>query len=194
MSVSPDDLMRYHDGDLPPERAREVERAIEHDEAARERLAALRQLGALTRLWAEERSAAGGDIARGVMDRIAREDRAAEVARRRVLHRAVPAGASLLAAAAVALFVAFDRPRAHTDSVQTLASSQARGPVATESAAPRVAELPPAAVAGPAVAIEAVDFGESHGSIFVVSSERGDVPVVWLSDGPAIKAPRTHPL
>jgi hypothetical protein len=39
-----------------------------------------------------------------------------------------------------------------------------------------------ASVTGPAVAIEAVDFGTHAGTVFVVESGDGQTPVVWLDD------------
>jgi hypothetical protein len=47
-------------------------------------------------------------------------------------------------------------------------------------AAPGLPEL--ALVPKPSVAIEAVDFGDSVGTVFVVEAQGGVTPVVWLAD------------
>ena len=196
MSISPRDLMRYHDGELSPGEARDIEQALDDDDEAQEHLLALEQLGDLTRAWAEQRSADQVNLVDGVMARIERQK--SEPSPLAPARRAAPIVASVLAlAAAAALFVTLRRPVAER-AVPTQPSAHSVrlvDPKPSPSEA-RSADAPLAepAVPAPAVAIEAVDFGENHGSIFVVSSASGDTPVVWLSEGPAISPPRTHPL
>ena len=102
MTVSLEELMRYHDGELSPEEASRVERALACDENARAELRAFELTGELVRDYAEKRSAAHADLVDGVMERIAR-DRASRQTR---AQRLLPLAASALAlAAAVSIFV-----------------------------------------------------------------------------------------
>lgn len=201
MSIDPRELMRYYDGDLSSEEERKLEHALENDEAAREHLLATRQVGEAVRAWAERRSAGQQDLVGDVMARVdgARPARAGSGIRS--LPRALPIAASALAvAAAIAVFAGTRRPSpaGHDEAVPAapqniiVRSSAELAPRAAETGQPVRASK--AASFSPAVSIEAVDFGDSHGSIFVLSSETYDTPVVWLSEGPAISAPRTHPL
>lgn len=187
--------MRYYDGELSPAEAEQVERLLARDEIARARLAETERLGDAIRHWAELRANAQGDLTEAVMARIDAEN-APRPRRAGASLRVLPVVASALAlAAAIAIFVSkrsSPDERGLVPGVARPAPSLQAGSDASVREVAVGSRVAP--VAAPAVSIETVDFGDGHGSIFVVSSERGDTPVVWLSDDPAISPQRTHPL
>jgi len=192
------ELMRLHDGELSAQDAAELERSLSDQD--REILAGLEQLGtALRGLEREEVSRFAG-VADSVMDAIEAAERpAAKVVplaprvesdpglprsrRRRSGSAAVVIGGlGLAAAAAAALWLGtpVEGPRA----ASPVASSVVAPPTPAETVRPApepVAELAEED-ADPAATIEAVDFGNQGGSIFMVPAGAESTPVVWLVD------------
>ena len=157
------ELMRFHDGELSPGELAVFRERLERDAGLRSKLRALGQTGELVREWAEARSD-GFDIADQVMARIdaPRRSRAVELW--------LPAAAAVALAAAVTLMVA-----GRSAPVDRPAPAAALSPHTPRT----TAALP---IREPSVAIESVDFGEKPGTIFMVSGEGGETPVIWLTD------------
>lgn len=178
------DVVLLHDGEIEPEeRARVLERL------GRAERRHLRQLAALSEL-VRDVAASQVEPPADTVDRIvtfvaahAPQQAAPSVTlgRRRVLLMRARLRASLCAglfaaAAAVGLWLG--------------------GPSRTAPGVPEVgaALRAPGRTAAPeSAAIEAVDFGAGEGTIFVLESETGRTPVVWLFDGTG-EAARAHPL
>jgi hypothetical protein len=169
--------MRYHDGELEDEPAREVERQLATDPEACRVLEALSGLGDAVRA-AEHRPGIGPDLADQVMQRIS-ADRARSGSR--LWRRTVPvATAALAAAAAVGLWLSTGKDAERPpDAVSSLVVPSSQQPTLPE---PVAAVL--ALDNGPAVAIENVEFGERTGTIFMVPGNEQETAVVWLSDDP----------
>ena len=182
MSISREQLMRYHDGELSEADARLVEAALDQDHALLEELDAYSELGSFVRAW--DRASAGKlasfDVSESVMA-------ALEPPRARV-HSLLPRIATWvsLGAAIAAGSVLVVRSWSAAPLPPAGAPSAERTELAPPSASPPelAAEL---AIIGeepkPAPAtIESVDFGSNAGEVFVVSTDSSETPVVWMPD------------
>jgi len=104
--------------------------------------------------------------------------------------------ASAALAAAVALVVRSTDPQggppgpAARSAAAVAPSSRSEAPASARAEAAFADPLESA----PAVAIEAVDFGARHGTIFMVGTGATSTPVVWVMDEPASSGGRMEPL
>ncbi|HTA91993.1 MAG TPA: hypothetical protein VK745_20580 [Polyangiaceae bacterium] len=191
MSVSRELLMRYHDGAVSEEEALTVEEALEHEPALLEELEAYSELGSFVRAWGEARSEHEIDIADSVMACIdASEASEASVPAPRVasvhslwprvatwvsLGAAIAAGSVLVARSWSAPPVPHGPHAAAAGEQATLAAPSAVAPPDVSAALEEEPKEPPAT-------IESVDFGKNNGTVFVVSTDSADTPVVWTPD------------
>jgi len=183
VSVSRELLMRYHDGAVSEAEARLVEEAIEIDPALLEELEAYSELGSFVRVWAEANTDQQFDIADSVMSALEPAKPRARVSS--LLPRLatwVSLGAAI-AAGSVLVARSWSAPPAVTGGSHAAgAADQAALSVPASSAAPEVSaaleEEPPP----PPATIESVDFGKNTGSVFVVSTDSSETPVVWMPD------------
>ncbi len=186
------DLMRLHDGEFGPEEASELERSLSPED--RRVLAGLEQIGDVIRAYEPEALDRFDGVADQVMASLGRVDNVValgprvEIATetlgpRRARARSGPVvaiGLALAAAAAAALWMTTPGgpSPASTASVAPLLAPAPQTPVADPSS-------PPAATdddADLAATIEAVDFGNRAGTIFMVPAGDQSTPVVWLVD------------
>lgn len=186
MSVSREQLMRYHDGDLPEAEAREVEAAIEQEPALLEELEAYSELGSFVRAW--DQANAGKLASFDVTDSVLA---ALEPPRARV-HSLLPRIAtwvSLSAAIAAGSVLV----------VRSWSAAPMAPPGAGSGESAEHGELAPPTASAPGLAavlaavgeelpklppatIESVDFGSNTGEVFVVSTDSSETPVVWMPD------------
>ena len=199
---SDESLMRYFDGEVEGDEAREIEAWLETSPRGRLLLLGYGRIGDAVRAIGEDLGTGGADVADAVMSRIGEPvklEANAPVKPRGRLRRwtaAVPAiGLAVAAAAAVALYLRPPTVPSHTAS----ATSVAR--VLSGNASSVIETAPPAAVAAVPEAgatIEAVDFGGIAGSIFMVPSDQSpddtETPVVWLMDDAEPNEGRMTPL
>lgn len=180
------DLMRLHDSELSEEEAAQLE--LELTESELRVLEGLEDLGERIRV-------ANGHESLDLTDSImARLDEPAQLApesakpapvrelRPRSNGAWVAGGLALAAAAVVAFWFTNQRheaPAVAQKPAPTVAPAPAPEPLPKEAVAELV--LPEDEVA-PAASIEAVDFGNSNGTIFMVPSGEETTPVVWLAD------------
>lgn len=188
------DLMRLHDGELPPDEAASVEAYLRADPQALATLERFERVGELVRELADKRGAGGTTIADSVMASIER-DRAARPTMP-AWRRIAPIGAAVLAMAAAAALVVranapHERPASRVVAVAHLPAAQ---PVPASASVPPGAVAPEAEEAVPSVAIESVDFGARDGTIFMVQNGESETPVVWLMDDSAVPGGRIEPL
>ncbi len=175
-------VMHYHDGELEPLAARQVERRLAWDAEQRCYLAALETIGDGVR-DAVRQATPAIDLTEQIMARVSSERASAEEPSwgrtrllvpspswRRKITLALGVGlGSTAALAAGALFWL---------SVGMPSDSEAE---VTMTARALELELPPASDAS-GVAIESVDFGMGGGSIFMVQAGQTPTPVVWLTE------------
>ena len=179
MSLSREQLMAYHDGELSEAEARAVEAALEHEPELSEELEAYGELGRFVRALdqANTSKVAAFDVSASVMA-------ALEPPRARVhsllpriatwvsLGAAIAAGSVLVIRSWSAPPVAPGGPRAGE-----------RAELSIASAVPELAAVLPGDEAKPSPAtIESVDFGSNTGTVFVVSTDSSETPVVWMPD------------
>lgn len=201
--LSPEELMQYYDGELPPDRMRAVAARLAESPEARHRLLDLEVLGAAVRAAVEMRAESAPDLTESVLRRLDE----APPGQLRVLSGGTkaPVGSPRLAGAtAAAIGVLAAAAAVGGLWLTTRGESPAAGSLARRHEPARSAEpaVPPAAGLGaervaahdPAVAIETVDFGEKPGSIFMVAGQSEVTPVVWLVDDPAPDGDRMEPL
>jgi hypothetical protein len=183
MSVSRELLMRYHDGAVSEAEARLVEEAIEIDPALLEELEAYSELGSFVRVWAESNTDKQFDIADSVMSAL---EAPKPVARVHALLPRVATWLSLgaaIAAGSVLVARSWSAPPAVTGGSHAAgAADQAALSVPASSAAPEVSAALEEEPAPPPATIESVDFGKNTGSVFVVSTDSSETPVVWMPD------------
>ncbi|MEO7038273.1 MAG: hypothetical protein ABI548_30165 [Polyangiaceae bacterium] len=188
MSVSRELLMRFHDGEVTEAEARLVEEALDEDPAQLDELEAYSELGSFVRAWGESRSEKQLDIADHVM-RALEPSVPAPSARVHSLWPRVATWVSLSAAiAAGSVLVARSwsaPPMTHNSASAGAAAQAALGAaalVASGSAAPEVSAALEAEPPPPPATIESVDFGKNTGTVFVVSTDSSQTPVVWIPD------------
>ncbi|HYQ47052.1 MAG TPA: zf-HC2 domain-containing protein [Polyangiaceae bacterium] len=186
MTVTREQLMRYHDGELSPSEARVVEAAIEQTPSLLEELDAYSELGSFVRAWDQSSASkhAAFDVTESVMS-------ALEPPRARVhsllpriatwvsLGAAIAAGSVLVVRSWSAPPVPPRSPSATQAEHSGLASPSASVPELSAVLAAAAEEerepLPPAT-------IESVDFGSNTGEVFVLSTDSSETPVVWMPD------------
>jgi anti-sigma factor RsiW len=202
VSISREQLMRYHDGELPEAEALVVEAAIEREPALLEELEAYSELGNFVRAWDQVNAnkLASFDVTGSVMA-------ALEPPRARV-HSLLPRIATWvsLSAAIAAGSVLVVRSWSAAPNAPVGAPSAEHAELAPPSASAAELTLPEltlpeltlpdlAAALGaedlgvgteqpkpPPATIESVDFGSNTGEVFVVSTDSSETPVVWMPD------------
>ena len=183
MSVSRELLMRYHDGAVSEAEAHLVEEAIESDPALLEELEAYSELGSFVRVWAEANTDKHFDIADSVVSAIEPSKPSARVSS--LLPRIatwVSLGAAI-AAGSVLVARSWSAPPAVIGGPHAAgAADQAALSAPVSSAAPEVSAALEEEPAPPPATIESVDFGKNTGSVFVVSTDSSETPVVWMPD------------
>ncbi len=195
--------MRYHDAEVSEAEARVVEAALEQSPALLEELEAYAELASFVRASSRARTASAVqsfDIADSVMAALEPRPRVAPRPSARV-QSLLPRLATWvsLGAAVAAGSVLVVRSWSAPVSSSTYGEHGARGsqaaasehaPAAPPPAAPDLSAAPEFAAAlqgeevpklDPAV-IESVDFGSNTGSVFVVSTDSSETPVVWMPD------------
>jgi len=188
VSVSREQLMRYHDGELPEAEARVVEAALEQEPALLEELEAYSELASFVRAWDQSHTAklAAFDVSANVMA-------ALEPPRARV-HSLLPRiatwvslSAAIAAGSALVVRSWSTAPLAPPGAASGETSERIESPKSAPSAS--VPSL--SAVLGvmdeeqpkpPPATIESVDFGSNAGEVFVVSTDSSETPVVWMPD------------
>jgi anti-sigma factor RsiW len=191
VNVSRELLMRYHDGAVSEAEANEVEEALEHEPALLEELEAYSELGSFVRAWGEARSEHEIDIADSVMAKIqALEPPPSPAVRVATVHSIWPRVATWvsLGAAIAAGSVLVVRSWSAPPGMPRGAHAAGTGDQAA-LAAPSAAVAPPDVSAAleeepkePPATIESVDFGKTNGTVFVVSTDSADTPVIWMPD------------
>jgi len=190
VNVSRELLMRYHDGAVSEEEAVSVEEALEQEPALLEELEAYSELGSFVRAWAERRSEHEIDIADSVMTKIEELEppRVAAPVKLPPVHSIWPRVAtwvSLSAAIAAGVMLVFRswsaphaEPGAHAPSAAEPSAQVAGAAVAPPDVSAALEEEPK----DPPATIESVDFGKTSGTVFVVSTDSAETPVVWTPD------------
>jgi anti-sigma factor RsiW len=197
VSVSREQLMRYHDGELSEAEACRVELAIDNDPALLEELEAYGEVGSFVRAWAQTNASklASFDVSDSVLS-------ALEPPRARVhsllpriatwvsLSAAIAAGSVLVVRSWSAAPLpppsvgsgehaehaqqgSLTAPSASAAELSVAAVLEAVGQVGEEEREPS----PP-----PPATIESVDFGTNTGEVFVLSTDSSETPVVWMPD------------
>lgn len=202
------DLMKLHDGELSAEEIEALERELGDDDLAL--LEGLEQVGDVVRALAEDQGGAADGIADGVMAELERDGRVAprlevlpggSAGDQGELPKPRAGGASALPfvagamalAAAVLLYIGFaNRPNEPGPVARPTAAEPATPAVATALTPEPLAGAVAEEEAAPAASIEAVDFGNQPGSIFMVPAGDETTPVVWLVDEPT--SARMEPL
>ena len=198
MTVSRELLMRYHDAEVSEAEAREVEAALDREPALLEELEAYAELGNFVRAASDMRAVQSFDITGSVMaaiervpKRVARTSSRPAARVQSLLPRVatwVSLGAAI-AAGAVLVARSWSAPPVHVGARGSHAVSAEHSP-ASASAAPDLSAAPELAAALqaeeepklPPATIESVDFGGNTGSVFVVSTDSSETPVVWMPD------------
>jgi len=186
VSVSREQLMRYHDGELSEADARLVEAALEQEPASLEELEAYSELGSFIRAsnQSNESKVMSFDIADSLLS-------ALEPPRARVhsllpriatwvsLGAAIAAGSVLVVRSwsAPPLTPAAIRSGEHAALTQSASPSASAPELAAVQAAVEEEAPPP-----PPATIESVDFGSNTGEVFVLSTDSSETPVVWMPD------------
>lgn len=200
MTVSRELLMRYHDAEVSEAEARQVEAALEQAPALLEELEAYSELGRFVRASTESSATSAVesfDIADSVMTAIASRPQrvvARPVARVQPLLPRIATWVTLGAAIAAGCMLVV-RSWSAPPSRGAHGQHSARGESAEQapapaSAAPDLSAAPEFAAALqaeeepklPPATIESVDFGGNTGSVFVVSTDSSETPVVWMPD------------
>jgi len=185
VSVSREQLMRYHDGELSDAEARVVEAAIEREPGLLEELEAYSELGSFVRAWDQANASklASFDVTASVMA-------ALEPPRARVhsllpriatwvsLSAAIAAGSVLVVRSWSAAPIAPPGAPSHDSAEHAEASPSASAPELSAVFGSADEEQPK----GPPATIESVDFGSNAGEVFVVSTDSSETPVVWMPD------------
>ena len=182
MSVSRELVMRYFDGEVSGEEARQVEAALEQEPALMVELESYSEVAKHVRTWSAGRAQGSFDVSESVMRAI--EPRQARVhslmpriATWLSLGAAVAAGSMLVVRSWSSAHVSGARqqpPPAFVAAEQPLSSASAAAPEVS-AALEEEPKLPPAT-------IESVDFGTNSGTVFVVSTDSSETPVVWMPE------------
>jgi len=190
VSISREQLMRYHDGELSEAEARVVEAAIEQEPALLEELDAYSDLGSFMRAW--DQSNANKVVSFDIADRVLA---AIEPPRARV-HSLLPRIATwvslgaAIAAGSVLVVRSWSAPRVAPAArsaeqaehvIPAAPSASVQQQVEELSAVLAAAAEEERQAAAPAT-IESVDFGSNTGEVFVLSTDTSETPVVWMPD------------
>jgi negative regulator of sigma E activity len=186
VSISREQLMRYHDGELSEADARLVEAALEREPALLEELDAYSDLGSFMRAW--DQSNANKVVSFDIADSVLA---ALEPPRARV-HSLLPRIATwvslgaAIAAGSVLVVRSWSAPPPAPAGVRSAEHAVLSGSAAPSASAAELAaveeerallEPPP-----PPATIESVDFGSNTGEVFVLSTDTSETPVVWMPD------------
>jgi anti-sigma factor RsiW len=194
VTVSRELLMRYHDAEASEAEAREVEAALEREPALLEELEAYAELGNFMRASHDSRAVQSFDISDSVMAAIEPQPKrgVGQGARVHALLPRIATWVSLgaaIAAGSVLVARSWSAPATHAGPRGAHAGSGEQSS-ASASAAPGLSAAPELAAALeaeeepklPPATIESVDFGGNMGSVFVVSTDSSETPVVWMPD------------
>jgi anti-sigma factor RsiW len=196
VTVSRELLMRYHDAEVSEAEARLVEAALEQEPALLEELEAYAELGQFVRVSSDSRAVQSFDISESVMAAIAPMPKRVSVSRPPArVHSLLPRIATwvslgaAIAAGSVLVARSWSAPASPVGGGGAHAVAGAHSP-ASPSAAPDLSAAPELAAALqaeeepklPPATIESVDFGGNTGSVFVVSTDSSETPVVWMPD------------
>ncbi|MBK7583544.1 MAG: hypothetical protein IPI67_25550 [Myxococcales bacterium] len=196
------ELMQLHDGELSEAEAAELEASLSDDE--RRVASGIEQLGDVVRALSASRTDDFESLTDAVMAAVDAEPAPStnvvalprvEVAasqpgskrQRRAPSAWVLVGGLALAAAA-ALLIWMNTPTSSPTAPAPLAVTPPSLPVPEPASATPAGDPAPELVeedSAPAASIEAVDFGNQPGSIFMVPAGEETTPVVWLVDDPA---------
>jgi anti-sigma factor RsiW len=188
MNVSRELLMRYHDGAVSEEEALLVEEALEQEPALLEELEAYSELGSFVRAWGEARSEHEIDIADSVMAEIQALEappapRAASVT---AIWPRIATWVSLgaaIAAGSVLVVRSWSAPPGAPRGAHAVGAGDQAALIAPSALAPPdVSAALEDEPKEPPATIESVDFGKNNGTVFVVSTDSADTPVVWMPD------------
>jgi anti-sigma factor RsiW len=174
-------VMLHYDGELDPERTREVERLLARDPEARRLLEQLQRVGSLLRA-ADAARAPKVDLTPRILERVFGSEmgeRRAALSPSRKKEHLVPRlawGAAALAAAAAVGVMLGRSPSEHVPGVASRAHS-----TQTTAAVARSESIDSDAQEG-TVSVETVDFGASQGAIFLVPGAEKSMLVVWTLD------------
>jgi len=188
--VSRELLMRYHDGAVSEEEAVCVEEALEQEPALLEELEAYSELGSFVRAWAERRSEHEIDIADSVMAKIEALEppSVATPVNLAPVHSIWPRVATwvslsaAIAAGAMLVFRSWSAPHVQPGAHAPSAAEPSAQVAATAVAPPDVSAALEEEPKDPPATIESVDFGKTSGTVFVVSTDSAETPVVWTPD------------
>ena len=188
MKFSRELLMRYHDGEVSEAEARDVEAALEQEPALLEELEAYAELGSFVRTWGEVSSQGHLDIADSVMSALEqRPDLRVQSRPTARVHSLLPRIATwvslgaAIAAGSVLVVRSWSAPRPKPGAAHAVPT----GYVVASAAAPEMSAGLGLAEEEPKPApatIESVDFGTNTGTVFVVSTDSSETPVVWMPD------------
>jgi len=182
--------MRYHDGAVSEEEAVCVEEALEQEPALLEELEAYSELGSFVRAWAERRSEHEIDIADSVMAKIEALEppSVATPVKLAPVHSIWPRVATwvslsaAIAAGAMLVFRSWSAPHVQPGAHAPSAAEPSAQVAATAVAPPDVSAALEEEPKDPPATIESVDFGKTSGTVFVVSTDSAETPVVWTPD------------
>jgi anti-sigma factor RsiW len=203
VSISREQLMRYHDGELSEAEARRVESAIDQDPALLEELEAYSELGSFVRVWDQSNASklASFDISESVLSvieppRVRVHSLLPRIATWVSLSAAIAAGSVLV----VRSWSAAPLPPPGSASGERAEQAQHEGAASPSASAPELsvaavleavaadardardaADARDAPPPSPAT-IESVDFGSNAGEVFVLSTDSSETPVVWMPD------------
>jgi hypothetical protein len=186
-------LMQLYDGELPPDEIESARLRLEQDPEWRSVFEGLGQLSEAVCALCDARSEGADDLVDRVLREIdrdqARKPQGARLIRLPLRRALLGVAAAAALAAGVALLIG--RTPGAVPSPEDVLSAPVAAllqPLASDRAeeSPVVAVVEDAdADLAPSVAIEAVDFGASNGTIFMVPTGSTATPVVWVMDEPA---------
>jgi len=180
VTVSRELLMRYHDGEVSDEEARVVEAALEQEPALLEELEAYSELGSFVRVWGQGRVADSFDVADSVMQKLE-----PPMARVHPLWPRVATWVSLgvaIAAGSVLVVRSWSAPPVTPGAPSAMKAGQPAALALSAAAVPEVSAALEEEPKPPPATIESVDFGVNAGTVFVVSTDSSETPVVWMPD------------
>jgi len=180
VTVSRELLMRYHDGEVSDEEARVVEGALEQEPALLEELEAYSELGSFVRVWGQGRVADSFDVADSVMQKLE-----PPMARVHPLWPRVATWVSLgvaIAAGSVLVVRSWSAPPVTPGAPSAMRAGQPAALALSAAAVPEVSAALEEEPKPPPATIESVDFGVNAGTVFVVSTDSSETPVVWMPD------------
>lgn len=184
-------VMQYHDGELDPLAAEQLERRLGWDAPRRRYLDSLETLGDGVR-DAVRQATPAFDLTDQIMARVTAQSAITRASSSEPSRsgRALPLGPSSTwrRKIKVALGVGLGSTAAlAAGALFWLSVGMPSDSPAEVSAAARTLEPTAADDSARGVAIESVDFGAAGGSIFMVQAGQTSTPVVWLTEPPAVE-------